>query len=126
MADSIMTEKLARRGLRVRHFYEFNPLRQVKVATLMSPLLSVDAEEKVVELFKKINSPGHELSSRKRLVVVEKKKAVGVVDRAQLFEGPSKADTNLKVGDIASRSFMTVRDDEFGFEALRIMSLNDV
>ena len=126
MADSIMTEKLARRGLRVRHFYEFNPLRQVKVSTLMSPLLSVDAKEKVVELFKKINSPSHELCKRKRLVVVKEKKLVGVVDRGQLFEGASKADANMNVEDIASKSFMTVRENEFGFEALRLMSLNEV
>jgi len=126
MADSIMTEKLTRRGLRVRHIYEFNPLRQVRVSTLMSPLLSVDANEKVVELFKKINSPGHEFSKRKRLVVVKEKKAVGVVDRAQLFEGASKADADLKVEDISSKSFMTVREDGFGFEAMRLMTLYNV
>jgi predicted transcriptional regulator len=47
-----------------------------------------------------------------------------VVDRTQLFEGASKADADLKVADICSKSFMTVREDEFGFEAMRLMTLN--
>ncbi|MCL5068536.1 MAG: chloride channel protein, partial [Thaumarchaeota archaeon] len=58
MEDSIMTEKLTRRGLRVRHIYEYNPLRQTRVSNLMSkPLVAVDASEKAVETFKMLNSP---------------------------------------------------------------------
>ncbi|MGO9643192.1 MAG: chloride channel protein [Candidatus Bathyarchaeia archaeon] len=125
MADSIMTEKLARRGLRVRHIYEFNPLRQVRVSSLMSPLLAIDARERVIDLFKKINSPGNELGKRKRIVVLKDGKAVGVVDRAQLFEGASKADREMMVEVISSKSFLTVPEDEFGFEAMRLMTLNN-
>ncbi len=51
---------------------------------------------------------------------------VGTVDRSQLFCEASNADAELTVGQVASKSFLTIREDEFGFEALRLMTLNDV
>jgi len=126
MVDSIMTEKLTRRGLRVRHVYEFNPLRQIRVSRIMSSLVAVDAKEKVLELFGKMNTPGHHLAKRKRLVVLKEGLAVGVVDRTQLYQGASTADPELTVEQICSKSFHTIREDEFGFEALRIMTIDDV
>jgi H+/Cl- antiporter ClcA len=54
MQDSIMTEKLTRRGLRVHHIYEYNPLRQTRVSRIMSPPVTVDAKEKVVARQKQI------------------------------------------------------------------------
>jgi H+/Cl- antiporter ClcA len=125
MTDSIMTEKLARRGMRVRHIYEFNPLRQTRVSSIMSSLIAVDADSPVMNVFKLINQPDHSFARKKRLVVLENGIALGVVDRAQLYEAASKADPQLTVGKIVSRDFGTVREDEFGFEALRIMALND-
>lgn len=125
MADSIMTEKLARRGLRVRHIYEFNPLRQIRVSRMMSPLVGVSADERVVDVFKLVNQPSHVLAARKRLVVLKDGVAVGVVDRARLYEGASMADPDMMVMQVASKSFLTVQQDEFGYEALRIMSVND-
>ena len=125
MADSIMTEKLARRGLRVRHIYEFNPLRQIRVRTIMSPLIAVDAEAHVVEVFRLANDPSHIFSKRKRLVVLRDGIAVGVVDRSQLYEAASNPDPEITVENVASKSFLIVSEDEFGFEALRSMVLND-
>jgi len=126
MADSIMTEKLARRGLRVRHIYEFNPLRQIRVSSIMSPLTGVDADERVMGIYKLINQPTHAFAGRKRLVVLKDGVAVGVVERGQLYQGASKADPELTIVQVASKRFLTIREDEFGFEALRIMSLNNV
>ena len=126
MADSIMTEKLARRGLRVRHIYEFNPLRQTRVSSIMSPVIAVDAKERVMDVFRLMNLPDHHFAKRKRLVVLKDGIAVGMIDRSQLFREASKADTELTVGQVASKSFLTIREDEFGFEALRLMTLNNV
>ena len=126
MTDSIMTEKLTRRGLRVRHIYEFNPLRQTRVSSIMSPVISLDSKERVMEVFRLMNLPDHHFAKRKRLVVLEGGIPVGTVDRSQLFSGASKADPDLTVGQVASKSFLTIREDEFGFEALRLMTLNDV
>jgi H+/Cl- antiporter ClcA len=126
MADSIMTEKLARRGLRVRHIYEFNPLRQIRVSKIMSPLIGVSADERVMDVFKLINQPNHEFAKRKRLVVLKDGIAVGVIDRTSLYEAASKADREITMMQAASKHFLTIREDEFGFEALRIMTLNAV
>jgi len=126
MADSIMTEKLTRRGFRVRHIYEFNPLRQVRVSKIMSELVAVDAMDSALDLFRKMNSPNHHLARRKRLIVLKDGIAIGAVDRAQLYEGASVADPELTVEQVCSRSIKTINEDEFGFEALRLMTLNNV
>ena len=127
MEDSIMTEKLTRRGLRIRHIYEFNPLRQIRVNQLMSkPISYVDANQDVLSVYKLLGDRQHEFWNRKRLVVLKDGKVFGVVDRNQIYDGSSKADPALTIGKIASRSFYTVTDDELGYEALRIMTLNDV
>jgi H+/Cl- antiporter ClcA len=125
MTDSIMTEKLARRGLRVRHIYEFNPLRQTRVSAIMSPLVSVDANASAMEVFRLMNQPDHLFSKRKRLVVLKDRVAIGVADRTDLYEAASKADPEITAAQIASKNFLTVREDEFGFEALRIMTLRN-
>jgi H+/Cl- antiporter ClcA/predicted transcriptional regulator len=126
MTDSIMTEKLARRGLRVRHIYEFNPLRQSRISNLMSPLISVDSKERVVDVFREMNTPNHAFAGRKRLVVLREGVPIGVIDRAKLFQDASTADPELTVEDACTKSFFKIRENEFGFEALRLMSLNDV
>jgi len=126
MADSIMTEKLTRRGFRVRHIYEFDPLRQVRVSKIMSELVAVDAMDSALDLFRKMNSPNHHLARRKRLIVLKDGIAIGAVDRAQLYEGASVADPELTVEQVCSRSIKTINEDEFGFEALRLMTLNNV
>jgi len=126
MADSIMTEKLARRGLRVRHIYEFNPLRQVRVSNIMSPLAAVDANERVMDVYKLISQPTHALAGKKRLVVLNDGVAVGGVERGALYQAAAKADPEVTMVEAASKRFLTIREDEFGFEALRIMSINNV
>lgn len=125
MADSIMTEKLTRRGLRVRHIYEYNPLRQIRVSGIMSPLMAIDSKEKVLELFRKMNSPDSHFAKRKRLVVLKDGLAIGVVDRAALYQGASNADPEMTMEQIASNEFLTIAQDEFGFEALRLMTLKN-
>jgi CBS domain-containing protein len=127
MEDSIMTERLAQRGLRVRHTYDYNPLRMIRVRSVMSsPALSVESDMPVVELFKLASSRDHPFSIRNRLLVVQGGKPVGVVSREQLFEGAAKADSALKVLDVCSKEFETIPQDEFAYEGLRIMSLRNV
>jgi H+/Cl- antiporter ClcA len=127
MADSIMTEKLTRRGMRVRHIYEYDPLRQIRISKIMSPLVSVDAKENVMQLFRQMNNPGvgHAFVKRKRLIVLKDGKSVGFVTREQLYEGAATADENLTVQEICSKNILTVSNNEFGYEALRLMALND-
>jgi len=47
------------------------------------------------------------------------------VTREQLYAGAATADENLTVQEICSKSILTVPSNEFGYEALRLMALND-
>jgi H+/Cl- antiporter ClcA len=125
MTDSIMTEKLTRRGLRVRHIYEFNPLRQIRISNLMSPLISVDSKEKVIDVFREMNTLNHAFAGRKRLIVLRDGFPVGVIDRAKLFQAASSADPDMTVEQASTNAFLKIQENEFGFEALRVMTLND-
>ncbi len=127
MEDSIMTEKLARRGLRIRNIYEYNPLRQIRVSQLMSkPISYVEANQNVLSVYKLLGDRNHEFWGRKRLVVLKDGKIYGIVDRNQIYDAASRADPELTIEKICSRALFTVREDELGYEALRIMTLNDV
>ena len=125
MTDSIMTEKLTRRGMRVHHIYEFNPLRQIRITKLMSPLIAVDSKETVIDVFREMNTPNHPYAGRKRLIVVSDGVPTGFVDRAKLFQGASTADSNLTVEQVSTKAFLKISENEFGFEALKLMSLKN-
>ncbi|HVP22854.1 MAG TPA: chloride channel protein [Conexivisphaerales archaeon] len=125
--DSIMTEKLARRGLRVRHIYEYNPLRQVIVSALMSkPVSTVQGEQNVLDLYREMNDPGNEISRRKRIVVMKKGRVVGTIERSQVYDAASHAEANLTVEKACSKAFLTVREDELAYQAQREMILHNV
>lgn len=126
MEDSIMTEKLARRGLRVRHIYEYNPLRQMSVSQLMSkPLRSVDAKQNVISIMKSLSQPNQELWEKKRLAVIKEGELFGVVNRDEVYSGAATAEKELTIEKICSRKFFTIAEEESGYEALNIMVLKD-
>ncbi len=125
MENSIMTEKLARRGLRVRHIYEYNPLRQVTATVVMSsPLVSVDESVPVVDLVKKMNDPSNPMSDRKRIAVTAKETVVGVLERARIYEAAAAAEPSLTAIDVCSRDFETIRGDELAYQAMRVILLH--
>lgn len=126
MEDSIMTEKLTRRGLRVRNIYEYNPLRQIEISQLMStPLAYVDANQDVISIVKSLSQPNENLWEKKRLAVLKNGKLFGVIDRDEVYRGAANADKDLTIEKICSRNFYTIRDDESGYEALNTMILNE-
>ena len=127
MDDSIMTERLALRGLRVRHIYDYNPLRMIRVRSVMSePTISVESQAPVIEIFKLASKGGHPYGTKKRLIVVQDARPVGVLSREQLFEGAARADSSVTALDVCSKGVMTIPQDEFAYEALRKMSLRGV
>ena len=126
MDESIMTERLAGRGLRVRHFYEYIPLRQVRVKTLMSsPAASVDADETIAALHEQMSSRDHPFRLRKRLVVTQEEKPIGIIEREDVGVAAS-AGHPVTVGEACKRNFERVSQDEFAYEVLRIMALRSV
>lgn len=127
MEDSIMTERLAKRGLRVRNIYEYNPLRQIRIKSIMSsPAVTVDVSKPVVDLYKQMTSSDHPFSVRKRLIVVSEGKAMGIIGRDQVFAAAASANSELTAGDACSRGFESMPQEEFAYDALRRMSLRDV
>jgi chloride channel protein, CIC family len=126
MKDSIMTQRLANRGLRVRNIYEYNPLRQIRIKSIMSPPVVVDATQPVVELYKQMTSRDHPFSFRKRLIVVSRGKAVGVISREQVFSAAAMANSESTAGEACSKTFESMPQDEFAYDALRRISLRDV
>jgi chloride channel protein, CIC family len=127
MDDSIMTQRLAERGLHVRHIYDYNPLRMISIKTVMSsPALSVESLTPVVELFKVASRNDHPFKTRKRLIVTRDGKPVGAVSREQLFEGAAKADPAMTVFDICNKDIATIPQDEFAYEGLRKMTLHGI
>ncbi|HZW55112.1 MAG TPA: chloride channel protein [Nitrososphaerales archaeon] len=126
-SESIMTERLWRRGMRVRHIYEYNPLRQIRVSRVMTtPLTSVSSNQNVIALAKQLIDPKNELSQRKRIAVLKDKGVVGILDRGRVFEAASTADSELTAEKIATDDFVTIREDEFAYEALRRIVLYDI
>lgn len=130
MQETIMTERLARRDLRVRNLYEYNPLRQIRVSKVMSsPLTTVCETEKVLDVYKEVNHPGHEYSKRKRLVAVSTEgRVVGILDRETLFAEVTRMETagvdkDEKIDKIISDTFSTIKEGEMAYEALVLMSL---
>ncbi len=127
MKDSIMTERLARRGLRVRNIYDYNPLRQIRVKSVMSaPADVVDPGQPVVELYKQMTSGAQPFSARKRLIVASGGKAIGVIERSQVYAAADEVGSEITAGDACSKVFESVRQEEFAYDALRRMSLRDV
>jgi len=125
MDDSMVTHKMTKLGYRIRHIYEYNPLRQLRITKIMSPAPTVDAKEQVVKVFRQAIDPTNELSNRERLIVVRNDKAVGVVTRKQLYEGASYANKEMTIEQVCSKSFLTVPQEEYGYEAMRLMTQND-
>ena len=125
MDDSMVTHKMTKLGYRIRHIYEYNPLRQMRITKFMSPPTTIDSKESVVDVFRRAINPTNELSKQERMIAVEDGRPIGVVERHQLYEGASYADSKITVAEVCSKSFLTVPEEEFGYEALRIMTQND-
>jgi len=125
MDDSMVTHKMTKLGYRIRHIYEYNPLRQMRITKLMSPPITIDAKESVVKVFHRAIDPTDDLSKQERMIVVEDGRPIGLAERHQLYEGASHAESKLTVAQICSRSFLTVSEEEYGYEALRIMTQNN-
>ncbi len=125
--ESIMTERLSRRGLMVRHIYEYNPLRQVRVSKVMTtPLTSVPANQSIVDLARQMSDPKNDLSQRKRVAVLKEGHVVGVLERNKVFEAAATADPAMTAEKVCTKEFPTIREDESAYEALRRIVLDDV
>lgn len=91
MRYSIMTEKIARRGLPVARGYEVDYLRQQVVRSwATSPAVSLDADEPVSSVIARLTADQSELTHQ-GYPVIDKGKLIGVVTRRDLLSGRDQA-----------------------------------
>jgi CIC family chloride channel protein len=127
--SSIMTEKLARRGLRIHQDYETDVLQQVAVAETMDrDVPTVPASMRLDELAEKIAKHDPAVSHHQGLFIVDEDgKLAGIITRGDVLraldEHPSGTVSVLEAG---SRDLMVAFPDELISEASNKMLRNDV
>ena len=116
LTDTLMTEKLSRRGLRVHADYEVDPLRTIRVAQLMT------RDVEVIRATATADGARRTFASRPHSaypVVDEAGRCVGILSRTDvLFE---EVDPSTPVAEIASPDAVTVAPGAIAHDALRLM-----
>ncbi len=118
--SSIMTEKLARRGLRVFQDYEADVLSQVTVAEMMEKSAPVvTAGTKVGQLADRIARHDPEVAKHEAMLIVDHAgKLIGVVTRGDILRALEKDSTGMiAVQDAGSTKLVVTHPDELVSEA---------
>jgi H+/Cl- antiporter ClcA len=115
--DSLMTEKLRRRGLRIGRHYGVDPFTTASVTQIMSSEVETFAadEATVGDARSRFASGGHGAYP----IVDGGGKLVGIVSRGDVLR--DGCDDGLPLLDHASRDVVTVRPDDPAQVALRVM-----
>lgn len=126
---SIMTEKLARRGLRIHQDYEADVLQQVMVAETMDcEAPTISAEMPVGDLAERIARRDPEVCRHQGLVIVDKEgKLAGLITRGDVLraldQDPAGAMSVLQAG---SRELVVTYPDEVLHEASNKMLRHNI
>jgi H+/Cl- antiporter ClcA len=129
LPNSIMTEKLARRGLHTHHEYESNVMKQVKVADVMTrDVTSVPAELKVRELADQLAGEDPALLHHRALPIVDSAgRLAGLVTQSDVLRALDKDPGGmLTVLDAGTRSLVVAYPDERVFDAISKMLENNI
>jgi CBS domain-containing protein len=127
--SSIMTEKLARRGLRIHQDYEADVLQQMTVSETMDrDVPTLPANMRVADLAERIARRDPAVSRHQGMVIVDSDgKLVGIITRGDLLraleQDPSGAMTVLEAG---SQKVVVTYPDEVLHEASSKMLRNDI
>ena len=118
--SSIMTEKLARRGLRIHHNYETDVLTHVTVSETMdheAPLVAADM--RVGELAERIARRDPEVSRHQGMLVVdEERELVGVITRGDILRALDKDPVGtMTLREAGSSRVVVTHPDELLSEA---------
>jgi len=126
--SSIMTEKLARRGLRVHQDYEADVLSQVNVADTMEkdpPVIA--AGTKVGEVAERIARHDPAVARYEALLIVDNGKLVGIVTRGDILRALDKDSTGMiSVQEAGSTKLVVTYPDELMSEAVAKMLQQNV
>jgi chloride channel protein, CIC family len=126
---SIMTEKLARRGLHIHQEYETDVLQQVRVSETMDPdVPTLPAEMKISELSDLIVRRDPEVSRHQGMFILDSEgKLAGVITRGDVMRALD-TDPNgvLTVLDAGTRSVVVTYPDEMLHDASAKMLRNNI
>jgi H+/Cl- antiporter ClcA len=126
--SSIMTEKLARRGLRVHQDYEADVLTQVSVAETMEknpPLVA--AGTKVGEVAERIARHDPAVARYDALLILDGSQLIGIVTRGDILRSLDKDSTGMTTVEAAGSTKLVVTyPDELLSEAVAKMLHQDV
>jgi CBS domain-containing protein len=118
--NSIMTEKLARRGLNIHQDYEPDVLHQVRVEETMSKEFDVVSEEMTVrELAERIGKHDPLVTRHQGVLIVdEKQQLAGIITRSDLMSAMEKDPSGeTTVLDAGSRNPVVTYPDEVLYDA---------
>jgi H+/Cl- antiporter ClcA len=127
--SSIMTEKLARRGLRIHQDYETDVLQQVSVAETMDrDVPTIAATMPLGELADRIAKHDPEVSHHQGLFLVDEEgKLRGLITRGDILRALDEHPSGeLSVLEAGSRDLIVAFPDELISEASEKMLRNDV
>jgi chloride channel protein, CIC family len=129
LPNSIMTEKLARRGLQTNQDYEMNSLKQLRVAEVMvSDVATVDPAETVLAAADRFASGDLKASRHHALPIVDSTgRLQGIVTQGDLLRAlQADPDGKMTVLDAGSRSLVVAYPDERVFDAVTKMLENNI
>jgi len=127
--SSIMTEKLARRGLHVHQDYEADALAQTKVSETMDhELPSISAGTTVGALAERIAQHDPAVARHEALVILgDTAKLVGIITRGDLLRALDKDSSGaMTVQEAGSTRLVVTYPDELVSEAASKMLRNDI
>ena len=113
--DSLMTEKLRRRGLRIGRHYGVDPFSSASVGDVMTANVeTIDASATVGEARARLAAGGHGAYP-----IVNGDRVVGIVTRGDVLR--AECEDDAPVLDHASRDVVTVRSEDPAQRVVRIM-----
>jgi H+/Cl- antiporter ClcA/CBS domain-containing protein len=127
--SSIMTEKLARRGLRVHQDYETDVLSQTRVAdTMEQELPAIPAGTTVGTLAERIAQHDPAVARHEALLILDEAgKLSGIITRGDLLRALDKDSSGaITVQEAGSTRLVVIHPDELVSEAAAKMLRNDV
>lgn len=129
MTNSIMTEKLARRGLRIPQEYEIDIMQQVNVSEVMDPNPPcIPATMMLDDLASRIAQGDREIIRRQGSLIVNDAGAlVGIITRGDVLRAVEQPDHDaLTVLDAGTTDLLVTFPDELVFDAVSEMLQNDI
>jgi len=129
MRTTIMTEKLARRGLRVNQEFEVDPLERADIASVMQTHFEpIDASASLASVATRLGLEADAQSHSDALVVVDADNTlIGILTRSDVLHAQSESATDrLTAHTICTTDVVRAYPDETVREAVRRMLYHDI